>query len=57
VLKSVGMSDEDAWNTVRFSFGLWNTLDDIDYIMNVLPDVVSRLRELNGYNKQKSHKL
>jgi cysteine desulfurase len=46
-----------AQGTLRFSLGHENTEEDIDYILNVLPNIVARLREMSPlwreYNKSK----
>lgn len=47
VLKAIGVPDDLALGSVRFSFGIYNTPEDIDYILNILPDIVTRLRNKN----------
>ena len=44
VLKAIGMSDEDAKNSIRFSFGKYNTIDEIDFIVESLKKNVGLLR-------------
>ena len=44
VLKSIGLGDEDALSSLRFSMGIYNTEEDIDYILTVLPPLVDYLR-------------
>jgi cysteine desulfurase len=46
VLQALGVPDEAALGTVRFSLGKQNTPEDIDYVLEKLPVVVSRLRSL-----------
>lgn len=41
VMTAIGVSNIP----VRFSFGRYNTEDDIDYIINILPDLVEKLRK------------
>ena len=44
VLKAMGLPHELARAAVRFSFGSGNTVEDVDYILGVLPKVIERLR-------------
>ncbi len=46
VLLALGRDPRTALGSVRFSFGRDNTRQDVDYVMNRLPGIVSRLREL-----------
>ena len=36
VLKSIGLSDTDAKSSIRFTFGLNNTKDDVDFVVQTL---------------------
>lgn len=45
VLTAIGLSDELAYASIRFSFGIYNTLDDIDYILKNLVECVDKLRK------------
>ncbi|MBU0533960.1 MAG: cysteine desulfurase NifS [Candidatus Omnitrophica bacterium] len=47
VLKAMGVDPATAQGSVRFSLGRDNTEEDIDYVLQVLPDIVSRLREMS----------
>ena len=51
VIKALGHSDELARGAIRFSFGKDNTENDVDYVLEVLTEVVERLRELSPLNK------
>jgi cysteine desulfurase len=44
VLKAMGLPHELARAAVRFSFGAGNTTEDVDYILEVLPKLIERLR-------------
>lgn len=46
VLLAMGMSHEAAQGSVRFSLGLGNTAGEIDEVVRILTDLVSRLREV-----------
>lgn len=48
VLMAMGLSPEDAHASVRFSLGHEHTDDDVDWIGEVTPPIVERLRALAG---------
>lgn len=47
VLRALGLSDELAHSSIRFSFGRYTTARDIDYAVDILKSSVYRLRELS----------
>ena len=47
VLLSIGLPHEVAHGSLRLSFGDYNTEEDIDYILEVLPPVIQRLRSMS----------
>ena len=51
VIRALGHNDELARGAIRFSFGKDNTEEDVDYLLEVLPRVVERLRKLSPLNK------
>lgn len=54
VLLAIGLPHEIAHGSLRITFGEENTHEDIDYLMEVLPTVVNRLREMSPlYEKVK----
>ena len=54
VIRALGRNDELARGAIRFSFGKDNTDQDVDYVLEVLPQVVERLREMSPLNKVRS---
>jgi cysteine desulfurase len=44
VLMAMGLAQEEALNSVRFSLGRDNNDEQIDYVLEVLPELVRRLR-------------
>ena len=47
VLAAMGVPPELAQGSIRFSFGWDNTLEDIDYVIEVLPEIINRLRAMS----------
>jgi len=47
VLSAMGISPEIAQGAIRFSFGRENTMEDVEYIVGILPEIVSRLRAMS----------
>ena len=41
---------EVAHSSIRFSFGLDNTVDDVEHVMQVLPGIVKRLQQISTIN-------
>jgi len=57
VIRALGRNDELARGSIRFSFGKDNTDQDVDYVLEVLPRVVEKLRQLSPLNKLRSSEL
>jgi cysteine desulfurase len=51
VIRALGRNDELSRGAIRFSFGKDNTEEDVDYVLEVLPRVVEKLRQLSPLNK------
>ena len=47
VLLAIGLPHEIAHGSLRITFGEENTDADVDYLMDVLPNIVQRLREMS----------
>lgn len=56
VLEAIGLSDEEIRGTIRFSFDINNTRDDIDYVVRVLCDEVEKLRKASPVKMKKKEK-
>ena len=54
VLMAIGLSPEVGHGSVRFSLGKFNTADDVDRTLEVLPEVVSNLREMSPFWRKKN---
>lgn len=49
VLKAIGLSDAEANSTLRISLSKYNTKEEIDYVLKVLPKVVEKLRRISPF--------
>ena len=47
VLRALGMTDELAHSSIRFSLGRFTTEEEIDYTINLVRNSIGRLRELS----------
>lgn len=47
VLLAMGIEEEFAHGTIRFSIGRYNTKEEIDYVVNELPPIIERLRMMS----------
>src|SRR5438445_7060243 len=47
VLKALGVGEDLAHTSIRFGIGRFNTEEEVDYVVNRIVEVVSRLRELS----------
>ena len=47
IILALGQREDLARGAVRFSFGKENTLEDVEYVLNVLPNAVENLRKLS----------
>ena len=47
VLQALGLSREEIRGSVRFSFSAFNTREEIDYVLLILSETITRLREMN----------
>lgn len=49
VLKSIGLTDQEALSSVRITIGHTNTEEEIDIAANIITQLVERIREENDY--------
>ena len=47
VIRALGRNDELARGAIRFSFGAENTIEDVEYVLEILPRAVESLRRLS----------
>lgn len=51
VLLAIGLSPELAHGSLRFTLGRGNTAEDIDYVLEVLPGIIAKLRAMSPLYK------
>ncbi len=47
VLSACGIPAEKSQGSILFSIGLHNTMEDVDYVLEVFPPIVDRLRQMS----------
>lgn len=47
VLAAMGLDKESVRSSLRFSFSRFNTRQEVDYLLEVLPEIVERLRRIS----------
>jgi cysteine desulfurase len=47
VLRAMGLGDELAHSSIRFGLGRFNTVEEVDFVGNLMVDKVTRLRDLS----------
>jgi len=47
VLRAIGLRHEEAHGSLLFSLGRWNTSDEVDQVLGLLPEIVRRLRRMS----------
>ncbi|MDR0617832.1 MAG: IscS subfamily cysteine desulfurase [Endomicrobium sp.] len=52
VLQAMGVDPVSAQGTIRFSFGHYNTQDEVDYVLEQLPKIVEKLRLMSPVYKK-----
>jgi cysteine desulfurase len=52
VLSAMGLSPMRARGSVRFSLGIYNTDEDVDYGLKHLPGIIKKLRDISPLNPQ-----
>ena len=53
VLVALGLSHEAAHGSIRFTFGKETSTEDIDYVVEVLPGIVEKLRSISTVDIKK----
>lgn len=53
VLRAMGIPYTAAHGAIRFSLSRYNTMDEVDFVLEKLPPVIARLRDISPYWNQK----
>lgn len=53
VLMAIGLPRDNGYGSLRFSFGQYNTKEDVDHVLEILPAVIEKLRKLSPLARQK----
>jgi len=53
VLTAIGLSPEVAHSSLRFTLGMENNEQDINYVLKILPEIVERLRSMSPIYRKK----
>jgi len=53
VLLALGLTHEQAHGSLRVTLGRENTEEEVDYLLEVLPGVVSKLREISPFSAER----
>ena len=48
VLMAIGVNEEDIHGTIRFTVGDFTTKEDVDYTLDALEEIVTKLREISA---------
>ncbi len=47
VLKAIGVPSDICTGSITFSLGKWNTREEVDYVLDIMPGIVRRLWEIS----------
>ncbi len=50
-LKAMNVPYSEAMGAVRFSLGKYNTETEVDLVLEILPPIIEKLREISGFSK------
>lgn len=48
VLRAIGRSDEETRASLRFGIGRFNTLDEVEFAVELIRETVQRLRKMSS---------
>lgn len=52
VLLAIDRSEIEAHGSIRLSLSKYNTKEEIDKVIKVMPDIINKLREISPFNKE-----
>jgi cysteine desulfurase len=51
VLLAIGLRPEESHGSLRFTLGRENTQEDVDHVISILPEIVSKLRMMSPFGR------
>ena len=51
ILKAIGLSDGEANGSIRATLSRFNTEEEVNYVLKVLPELVKKLRSISPFYK------
>ncbi|MDP3012585.1 MAG: cysteine desulfurase NifS, partial [Candidatus Hydromicrobium sp.] len=51
-LVAIGLSNQEAYGSLRITLGFENTKEEIDYFLEVIPEIISDLRKISPLYKK-----
>lgn len=51
VLRAIGLSNQDAYGSLRVSIGRFTSEQEVDYFLEKLPPIITRLRKISPFKK------
>ncbi|NIQ08099.1 MAG: cysteine desulfurase [Candidatus Korarchaeota archaeon] len=54
VLKAIGRTAEESHGSIIFELSRYNTVEEIDYVIEVLPEVIAALRQISALEPEQS---
>jgi cysteine desulfurase len=51
VLLAIGLKPEEAHGSLRLTLGKYNTKEDVEYVVEILPEVVEKLRKISPFKR------
>lgn len=51
ILKAIGLSNEEANGSIRLTLSRFNTEEEVNYVLKVLPELVKKLRSISPFYK------
>ncbi|MBU1001779.1 MAG: cysteine desulfurase NifS [Proteobacteria bacterium] len=55
VLRAMGVPFTFAHGSIRFSLSRYNTVEEVDMVLDVMPQIIARLRELSPFKKDQEN--
>ena len=57
VLTAIGQRHEEAHGSLRLTLGKYNTTSDVEYVVEILPNIIEKLRKISPLKKESEAKV